>query len=267
MRPLQEMELEILSEIKFVLADIDDTLTLNGRIPAAVYTALEKLHDAGLTLVPITGRPAGWCDHIARMWPVDGIVGENGAFYFCYCAEQHKMIRRYWKSKTERQQDRDRLSALSNEILAAVPEAKVAADQSYRETDLAIDICEDVPPLPVAKVDKIMEIFTVTGASAKVSSIHVNGWFGGYDKLSMTRNLFLEIFNQDLEAVKEQVVFIGDSPNDMPMFDYFPNAVGVANVMQYLDQLSAKPAWITKQAGGLGFIELAEAILSAKLSI
>jgi HAD superfamily hydrolase (TIGR01484 family) len=264
MQPLDEMKFEVLSSSKFVLADIDDTLTLNGRIPAVVYSALEKLHAAGIKLVPITGRPAGWCDHIARMWPVDGIVGENGAFYFSYQGDQHKMVRRYAKPDTERQQDRARLSTLSHEILAAVPGAKVAADQAYRETDLAIDICEDVPPVSAENIHKIAEMIVAAGAMAKVSSIHVNGWFGEYDKLSMTRNLFQEIFDQDLEVVKEQVIFIGDSPNDLPMFNYFPNAVGVANVLQYFDQSSAKPAWITHQAGGAGFVELAEAILGAK---
>ena len=73
-----------LRKIRFVLTDIDDTLTENGRLPAASYLAMEKLQQAGLKVIPITGRPAGWCDHISRMWPVDGIVGENGAFYFVY---------------------------------------------------------------------------------------------------------------------------------------------------------------------------------------
>ena len=228
------------------------------------YTALEKLHDAGIILIPITGRPAGWCDHIARMWPVDGIVGENGAFYFYYCADRQKMIRRYAKSDTERQQDHARLTTLSQAILTAIPEAKIAADQAYRETDLAIDICEDVPPVTPARVEKIKEIFMTAGATAKISSIHVNGWFGEYDKLSMTRSFFLEVLGQKLEVVKDQVLFIGDSPNDMPMFDYFPNSVGVANVLHYLDESSAKPAWITGNAGGRGFVELAEAILSVQ---
>ncbi|MDA3903515.1 MAG: HAD-IIB family hydrolase [Desulfuromusa sp.] len=263
MRPLKEMSLEILTKVKFVLVDIDDTLTLNGRVPAVAYSALERLRAGGITVIPITGRPAGWCDHIARMWPVDGIVGENGAFYFHYQTEQHKMIRRYWKSAIARQQDRARLSTLSDEIIAAVPGAKVSADQAYRETDLAIDFCEDVPPLPMDEVKKIAELFEQAGANAKISSIHVNGWFGEYDKLRMTRTLFQEMFNRDLETVKKYVIFVGDSPNDMPMFDYFQNSVGVANVVQFADQLSAKPAWITVQAGGFGFVELADTILMA----
>lgn len=264
MRPLKELSDEILAQIEAVLVDIDDTLTLDGRLPAAAYSALEQLHGGGIKVVPITGRPAGWCDHIARMWPVDGIVGENGAFYFSYCDEQHKMVRRYWKLEAERQQDRSRLVALGDEILAVVSGAKISADQPYRETDLAIDFCEDVPPLALAEVKKIAELFEKGGAIAKISSIHVNGWFGQYDKLSMTRIMFQEIFKQDLETVKGQVLFVGDSPNDMPMFDYFPNSIGVANIDQFKDQLTTTPTWITEQVGGFGFVEVVEAILKAK---
>ncbi|MEA3545401.1 MAG: HAD-IIB family hydrolase [Thermodesulfobacteriota bacterium] len=263
MRPLAELNFKTLAQVRVVLVDIDGTLTLNGRIPAVAYTAMEKLHSSGIKVVPITGRPAGWCDHIARMWPVDGIVGENGAFYFSYQDDQHKMIRRYWKSATERQQDRVRLTVLGDEILAAVSGAKISADQAYREADLAIDFCEDVPLLPVTEVEKIVELFEQAGAIAKISSIHVNGWFGQYDKLSMTRIMFREVFKLDIETIKEQVLFVGDSPNDMPMFGYFPNSVGVANVTQINGQLTTPPTWITEQAGGVGFVEVAEAILKA----
>lgn len=264
MRPLKDLSHTALAKIEAVLVDIDDTLTLNGRLPAAAYSALEKLGNVGIKVIPVTGRPAGWCDHIARMWPVDGIVGENGAFYFCYQPEKHKMIRRYWKSETARRHDRSKLSTLEDKILAAVPGAKIAADQAYRETDLAIDFGEDVTPLPMDEVKKIAALFKKAGASAQISSIHVNGWFGQYDKLSMTRILFQEIFHQDLEMIKEAIIFVGDSPNDTPMFDYFPNAVGVANMMRFADQISVKPAWITEQPGGFGFVELTEALLNAK---
>ncbi len=159
MRPLKELSGEKLALVEAVLVDIDDTLTLNGRVPAVAYAALENLRGGGIKIIPVTGRPAGWCDHIARIWPVDGIVGENGAFYFHYQSEQHKMVRRYWKLEVERQQDRARLIELEAEILTTVPRAKISADQAYRETDLAIDCCEDVPPLPDAEVDRVVAIF------------------------------------------------------------------------------------------------------------
>ena len=261
MRPLKEFPKKALAQIQYVLTDIDDTLTVDGQLPAIAYDALERLHDTGIKVVPITGRPAGWCDHMARMWPIDGIVGENGAFYFLYHRKQRKMVRRYWESAQTRLQDRIRLDKLRDRILKEVPGARVASDQAYREADLAIDFREDVPALPMGQVEKIAAIFREAGANAKISSIHVNGWFGNYDKLSMTRVMFREIFEKDLETIKEMVIFSGDSPNDEPMFEYFPNAVGVANISQFKDRLSSKPAWVTTKPGGYGFAELVEMFL------
>lgn len=264
MRPLNEFPREARAAIRYVLTDIDDTLTNDGRLPAAAYAALEALREAGIKVIPITGRPAGWCDHIARMWPVDGLVGENGAFYFRYDEAERRMIRRYFKTDDERVKDREHLTLVKKKILSAVPGAAVASDQAYREADLAIDFCEDVPPLPMEQVRTIADIFAKAGAEAKISSIHVNGWFGGYDKLSMTRTFIAEIFEEELDSIRNEVVFAGDSPNDCPMFDYFPNGVGVANVRALVDDMEALPAWITQGEGGYGFAELAKALLDAR---
>jgi HAD superfamily hydrolase (TIGR01484 family) len=264
MRPLREFTITDRARIGYVLTDIDDTLTLEGRLPAAAYRAMEQLRAAGIRVVPITGRPAGWCDHIARMWPVDGVVGENGAMYFRCDDSKKKMIRGYWKTASERGADRKKLDQIRDEILRAVPGAAVASDQAYREADLAIDFREDVRPLPRADIDRILEIFKKRGATAKESSIHVNGWFGDYNKLKMTKRMFGKIFKENLDVIKDKVVFAGDSPNDVPMFEYFPNAVGVANVRQYEDRLGAKPAWVTRKPGGFGFAELAAALLKAR---
>ena len=230
MRPLDAFPQDVLCRVRVVLSDIDDTLTLHGRLPAAAYAGMERIRSAGLLMVPITGRPAGWCDHIARMWPVDGVVGENGAFYFHYDEANRKMIRRYWASREDRTVDERRLAAVREKILSTVPGAAVSADQSYRETDLAIDFCEDVCPLSLDEVDRIVQVFLAAGAKAKVSSIHVNGWFGDYDKLAMTRRLLEEVFYIDLNHSVEKIVYVGDSPNDAPMFAMFGNSKGVANI-------------------------------------
>jgi HAD superfamily hydrolase (TIGR01484 family) len=250
--------------VRFVLTDLDDTLTYAGRLPAAAYGALERLHAAGLRVVPITGRPAGWCDLIARWWPVDGVVGENGALAFHYDAAARRMLRLYAKPPAERRADRERLAALAERILAAVPGAAVAADQAYREADLAIDFCEDVAPLPREAVLRIVALFEQAGATARISSIHVNGWFGAYDKLAMTARLFREVFGSELDAVREQVVYAGDSPNDAPLFAAFPHAVGVANVRQWTELIAQPPRYVTEAPGGAGFAELAEALLAAR---
>ena len=262
MKPIEKMPEAVKKTIRYVLADIDDTLTLDGRLPAVVFAALEGLKKAGIGMIPITGRPAGWCDHIARMWPVNGIVGENGAFYFYYDDSQRKMRRRYFKSEEQRSADRKKLEKLKLEILDKIPGCRVSADQRYREADLAIDYCEDVPPLSLEDLDRIVRLFEAAGARAKISSIHVNGWFGEYDKLTMTRMLFAEVIKDDLAAVKENVIFIGDSPNDVPMFQFFPHSVGVANILQFKEKITHKPAWVTQQEGGYGFAEMVDLILA-----
>ncbi|MFQ5772924.1 MAG: HAD-IIB family hydrolase [Kiloniellaceae bacterium] len=264
LQPLSRFPRAARAAVRGLLFDIDETLTTSGKLTAEAYGAMERLHAAELLVVPITGRPAGWCDHIARMWPVDAVVGENGAFYFRYDAQRRRLVKRFMATEAERVENRRRLDALAEKVLAAVPGAGLASDQPYREADLAIDYCEDVAPLPPETVARIVALFEAAGATAKVSSIHVNGWFGTYDKLVMTEILLAEAFGVDLEADRHAYVFVGDSPNDAPMFAYFPHAVGVANVRDFEGRLSAAPAYVTRRRAGAGFAELAAALLAAR---
>jgi len=264
MTPLAEFPLEARRAICGVLADIDDTLTTHGRLHAVAYAALERLRAAGLLVIPVTGRPAGWCDHIARMWPVDAVVGENGAFWFRHDAKAGKLVKRYVIGDAERARRAERLDAIARRILAEVPGSGIASDQPYREADLAIDFCEDVPRLPREAVARIVALMESEGLTAKVSSIHVNGWFGGYDKLSTSRLALAEDFGVDIDRDKEKFVFAGDSPNDQPMFAFFPNAVGVANVREMADLMKVLPRFVTPSAGSAGFAELADALLAAR---
>ena len=262
MKSIQEFHQHNRTKINVVLTDIDDTLTLKGRLPSVVFSAMEQMRRTGICVIPITGRPAGWCDHIARMWPVDSLVGENGAFYFHYDDRQKKMQRRYFKSEDQRIADRRKLKKLKLEIMDKIPGCRLSADQAYREADLAIDYCEDIPRLTDKDIEEIVNCFEKVGAQAKVSSIHVNGWFGEYDKLTMTGMLFEEVYGERLEDVKDQVIFTGDSPNDVPMFSYFPHSVGVANVLHFEGKMSHYPTWITRKEGGYGFAEMVDQLLS-----
>lgn len=247
-----------------LLTDIDETLTTDGSLTSEAYAALEALKRAGLLVVPVTGRPAGWCDHIARMWPVDAVVGENGAFWMWLDRQAGKLRTRFVQSEAERTDGQHRLQAVRAQVLREVPGAGIASDQPYRLADLAVDFCEDVPALPRDAVDRIVAIFEAHGAQAKISSIHVNGWFGTYDKLTTTTLMMRELFDVDLATERERYVFSGDSPNDAPMFGYFPNAVGVANVRDFADRMAHLPRWITAARSGAGFAELAQALLSAR---
>jgi HAD superfamily hydrolase (TIGR01484 family) len=244
-----------------LLFDIDDTLTTEGKLTAEAYAALERLHRTGMLAVAVTGRPAGWCDHIARMWPVDAVVGENGAFYFRHHARRlHKV---YWDSADVRARNQERLADLAARIVAAVPGCALAADQPYRETDLAIDYCEDVPALPLAQAERIAELMRAAGLHAKLSSIHVNGWFGDYDKLAMSRRLFASEFELELDRDRDAVVYVGDSPNDAPMFDFFPRSVGVANIGRFAAFIATPPKYVSRASRGAGFAEVVARLLAS----
>ena len=259
-RPLSELPDATLAQLRGVFCDIDDTLTHDGRIVPEAFQALAELHAAGLRVVPITGRPGGWVDHIARMWPVDGVVGENGGLWFFH--RDGRLHRRFLQDAETRRRNRERLVGLGEHILAAVPGTALASDQPYRELDLAIDFCEDVPALGDDAIDAIVACFERAGATCKVSSIHVNGWFGSFDKLDGCRRIVRELWDEDLDPAA--YAFFGDSANDEPMFGFFDTSIGVANVEAFLPRMEAHPKWITPGEGGHGFAQAAARILAAR---
>jgi HAD superfamily hydrolase (TIGR01484 family) len=263
LQPLADLPEAVRRRLRGVLTDIDDTVSTQGRVTGAAYAAMERMRAQGLLVIPVTGRPAGWCDHIARMWPVDAVVGENGALYMIRDESAGRLRKRYALGETDRNVARLRFARIADAILRKVPGAGLASDQPYRESDLAIDYCEDVPPLPRKSVDRIVALMRAEGMTVRVSSIHVNGWFGAYDKLTMTRTLLREEFGIDLDVERDRFVFAGDSPNDEPMFDFFPYSIGVANVRHFADRMKVLPAYVTAHEAGAGFAELAD-LLAAR---
>jgi HAD superfamily hydrolase (TIGR01484 family) len=270
MKPVAEMSAQEAAGLRYILMDIDDTLTRGGKLLASAYSSLWKLKDAGLKVIPVTGRPAGWCDLIAREWPVDGVVGENGALAF-------------WEEEQDNGGGSPRLpslkadyhpNALRNDhpVLAKVkaralgefPALRVAKDQFARLYDLALDFAEEEPVLPLSAAQRVRDIAVEEGARAKVSSIHVNIWMGDYDKLSMAELFLSRRFGWESGAGDRELVFAGDSPNDEPMFARFPLACAVANVRKYEKIMKHFPAFIASLDCGDGFAEIAETILEKR---
>lgn len=258
-RPISALTPEICASLTGVFSDLDDTITHEGRIVPEAFQALNRARQAGLRTVLITGRPAGWVDHLARMWPVDGVVGENGGLWFWH--DGTKLQRRFEQPPNERATNKRRLATLAQGILSEVPGCAVSADQPYRELDLAIDFCEDVPPLGDDAIDAIVAAFERAGATCKVSSIHVNGWYGSFDKLVGCRRFLAERWNEDLAQARERWAYFGDSANDEPMYAYFPHGIGVANIERFLPRMASHPGYVTQAPGGLGFAEGLEHIL------
>jgi len=264
MRPISDINPSQAAGIRYVLMDIDDTLTHNGKLLASSYNALWKLKAAGLKVVPVTGRPAGWCDCIARQWPVDGVVGENGALAFWEepldCARPDRQILKAAYHPNAVKNDHPVLKKVRERALAEIPGLRVAKDQFARLFDIALDFAEEEPVLPFSVAEKVKEIAIAEGAVAKISSIHVNVWMGDYDKLSMTERFLRERFGW--QGGLNEVVFAGDSPNDEPMFARFPLSCAVANIRNFLHLLKNPPTFVSEKEGGEGFAEIADALLA-----
>ncbi|TCW60911.1 HAD-IIB family hydrolase [Treponema sp. J25] len=267
MRPIQELTDTQARGVKYVLMDIDDTLTKEGKLVPEAYRALWDLHSAGLRCIPVTGRPAGWCDLIARQWPVDAVVGENGALVFWEEAttggEGLPVLKQYFHPHAVRNSD-PRLKDILTEVLQIDARLRVAKDQPFRLFDIAVDFAEEEPVLPLDTAVRVAELARSHGAHAKVSSIHVNMWMGNYDKLSMARDFLRERFGWDPAEGKEEVIFVGDSPNDEPMFAAFPLSCAVANIRNYTHLIKHGPAFVANRDGGDGFAEIAEQLLSLR---
>jgi hypothetical protein len=174
-----------------------------------------------------------------------------------------RLSKRFLHTHAERSANRSNLVAIGASILAALPGCALASDQHYRETDLAIDFCEDVPPLPLSAAERIADLMREAGMTAKISSIHVNGWFGDYDKLGMAKIMAAERFGLDLDVERAHFAYAGDSPNDCPMFAYFPASIGVANVRRFEDLLAPPPAFVTPSESGAGFAEIVTHLLGS----
>jgi HAD superfamily hydrolase (TIGR01484 family) len=245
-----------------LFTDIDDTLTTEGAITRDALDALAALKSAGVHVVPITGRPVGWSEPFALSWPVDSIVAENGAVALLPGASA-ALRKIYQQDDTTRAANYARMQQVARRIVAEVPGAVLSQDSPGRETDIAIDHSEFVH-LPPARIAEAVRLMQDEGMNATVSSIHINGWFGDHNKLSGARWIVRELFGRDLDAEINQWVYVGDSTNDVLMFEHFPHSVGVANIRRFEAELTHPPKYITPGERGAGFAQVARAILAAR---
>ena len=278
MELLQPLSLAAASPVAGVFTDIDDTLTTDGAITADALAALASLRAAGIHVIPITGRPGGWSEPFAMQWPVDAIVAENGAVALLRSgggASPHPrpppegegaehLIRLYQQAEQLRAANFVRMQLVAQRILREVPGAVLARDSAGRETDIAIDHSEYVQ-LPAARVAQVVRLMQDEGMNATVSSIHINGWYGNHNKLAGARWIVRELLGRDLDREIDRWVYVGDSTNDVLMFEHFPHSVGVANIRRFEAELTHPPRYVTRGERGAGFAEVAQAILASEM--
>jgi HAD superfamily hydrolase (TIGR01484 family) len=272
MQKLSQWPLADRQRIHGVFTDIDDTLTTDGSITPDALAALHDLKAAGINIIAITGRPVGWCEPLVLAWPVDAIVAENGAVLLQNTHQnslqpneygRNKLLKSYLQSETLRAANYDRMQQVGQRVLREVPGALLAQDSAGRETDMAIDHNE-FTQLPQEKIEQVVALLQSEGMNATISSIHINGWFGTYNKLEGARWAVRQLWGRDLDNELDRWVYVGDSTNDQLMFKTFTHSVGVANIDRFLPALSDKPRYLTQGARGAGFTEVAAAILAAR---
>lgn len=263
MQPLREWPAAARAGITGVLTDIDDTLTTEGAVTPDVLQALAALADAGLHVIPITGRPVGWSEPFARAWPVDAIVAENGAVALTHASRSAPLRKLYMQDAAVRAANHARMQQVAQRIVREVPGATISQDSGGRETDIAIDHSE-FTHLPQDAIDRVLAIMRAEGMNATVSSIHINGWYGDHNKLAGARWVVRQLLDRDLDAELERWVYVGDSTNDVLMFEHFPHGIGVANIRRFEAQLAHKPRYVTEGERGAGFAEVARAILAVR---
>jgi len=244
-----------------VMTDIDDTLTRDGAIEASALAALHDLHEAGIPVIAITGRPRGWSEPFARAWPLAAIVAENGGVALLPGSGVLRI--EYAQDAATRAANTLQLQAAARRVLAEVPGAKLAQDSAGRDTDIAIDHSE-FSHLDARTIERVVAVMREEGLVATVSSIHVNGWIGEHTKLTAAHWMVRRLFGRELAAEIGHWVYVGDSTNDQAMFGAFVQSVGVANLRRFADQLTVWPAFITEGERGAGFAEVARALLAAR---
>ncbi len=260
LQPLHSLDA---SNVVGVLTDVDDTLTRDGQLCSATYAAMAALKAKGVLVVPVTGRSSGWGHMMMTTWPVDAVVAESGGTYFL---RQHERVRMHYFD--ENRQKRLELLQLCNRLISQEPTFAYAVDNAFRTVDVAIDYNESVDRVPQPLVDRLIAAIKVAGFQARASSIHVNAWYGEFDKaptaLKVIEQLSTDLFRPNL-ADANNWIFVGDAPNDASMFGVFQKSVAVANIQPYLEsskeQFSALPCYVCKGSFGEGFQELADHIL------
>jgi HAD superfamily hydrolase (TIGR01484 family) len=256
MRPVADLA----TAVRGVFSDIDDTLTHDGAVVPEAYAALARARAAGLRVVLVTGRPAGWAEVLAAIWPVAAAIAENGGIAYL---KRGGRIERIYFAEGDPGEDARRLASVSDDLLGRFPYARRADDCTLRITDVAFDIGEN-QKLPAEQVDAITSRIRELGARTLVSSVHAHACFHSADKAQMSARVAHLLWNEPEAEVAAHYAFVGDSPNDQAAFAFFDASIGVANVTRYADKLNPPPRYITQASHGHGFAEAIDTLLARR---
>lgn len=244
---------DCLKNIRLVATDMDGTLTQQGKFTASLLQSLEDLATASIPVLIVTGRSAGWVSGLASYLPVAGAIAENGGFFYPSQAEQVALT-----PILDITAHRQQLAQAFECIKAKFPQLQESADNRFRITDWTFDNQD----LTLGELQSMSALCQQIGWGFTYSSIQCHIKPAPQDKAAGLLKVLHDCFPQ---YTPDQVITVGDSPNDETLFDakYFPVSVGVANVLDYANQLTYQPAYLTTNTECKGFCELVQLILKS----
>jgi len=275
-KPLVDLPAAAARSLSGVIFDLDDTLLDHGALTEAAYSAMFVLRRAGLSLIACTGRPAGWGEVIARQWPIDAAIAENGAVAFVRegSASDARVAAigappgstAATRGHTERRSRRAVLLGLAEELVSRFPDAALADDNDLRATDVTIDIGEHRRVRP-EDARAMRALAAGRGVRTLQSSVHIHLTTETADKASASIRVLSDHFGEDATRARSRYAFIGDSGNDAAPFAAFAVTFGVANVHPHLGKLSIPPRYVTAEPMGRGFAAIAERLAALRLRL
>jgi HAD superfamily hydrolase (TIGR01484 family) len=240
-----------LSDIRLIASDVDGTLTQNGKFSSDFISTLLDLQSAGIKVLLVTGRSAGWVSALVNYLPVAGAIAENGGVFLQPDGQQDLL-----SSIPNLSRHRILLENTFHHIKQLFPNLHPSADNQFRITDWTFDVdnlsTEDIQAIS-SQCQQMGWSFTYSNVQCHIKPLHQDKATG---LMSVLKKYFPEFNSQ-------QVLTIGDSPNDEAMFnpDLFPISVGVANVRHYQDEMLHLPKYVTQASEFAGFSELAKLLL------
>ena len=237
---------------RLVATDMDGTLTRKGKFSADMIDALEALAAADWPVIIVTGRSAGWVNGIASYLPVVGAIAENGGVFYAPDSSVH-ILSDIADIPTHRQQ----LAATFQELQTRYPQLQESVDNQFRLTDWTFD----VQGLSAEDLNVMAQVCEQHGWSFTYSTVQCHIKPVHQDKAIAVVSVIENHFPQYNPT---QVVTVGDSPNDVSLFNsiLFPCSVGVANIRHYRDRLKYFPRHVTAADEADGFCELAYSLLN-----
>ena len=192
----------------------------------------------------------------ASTWPVDALVAENGAVALLHNAQTNQVNTLYQQDLATRTHNFEQMQRIAKRVLNEIQGTVMAQDSAGRETDIAFDHSE-FHHLSPEKIQQVVHLLQREGMTATISSIHINAWFGDHNKWHGAKWILNELTGRDLTQELDQWVYVGDSTNDLVMFEHFTHSVGVANIRRFEHKLKHLPTFIATQERGAGFAEVA----------